>query len=362
MSTPYDALLLVSFGGPEGPDDVMPFLENVTRGRGIPRERLEEVSHHYQALGGVSPINEQNRRLLAALRTELAARGMDLPVYWGNRNWDPFLGPGLERMHADGHRRVLAIATSAYSSYSGCRQYREDLARAAIETGLVADLVIDKVRHYFDHPGFVTPFAEGVEAALRQLADEGIASGATRILFTTHSIPTSMAAASGPPDRFDADGAYVAQHRAAIDAVLARVRSNGIEVPEASLVYQSRSGAPHIPWLEPDISDALRDAHGEGMTAAVVVPIGFISDHVEVIWDLDNEARETCDELGVRMVRVATPGTHPAFVAGLVDLVAERTAGAPAVALSDLGPWPGVCAPGCCANPRVDLPAVAGEA
>src|SRR5512135_802362 len=212
----YDAFLLVSFGGPEAPEDVMPFLENVTRGRGIPRERLEAVSHHYLALDGVSPINEQNRAFLAALRDELASRGIDLPVYWGNRNWDPYLTAELERIHADGHRRVLALLTSAYSSYSGCRQYREDLARSLEAAGLVGRLAIDRIRQYFDHPGFVGPFADGLATALAELEAEGFAAADTRVLFTTHSIPTAMAAASGPQGRFDAGGAYVAQHLAAI--------------------------------------------------------------------------------------------------------------------------------------------------
>jgi ferrochelatase len=359
--TGYDALLLVSFGGPERPEDVMPFLENVTRGRGVPRERLEAVSHHYLALGGVSPINAQNRALLDALRFALAARGIGLPVYWGNRNWAPFVAPELRRVHADGHRRALAIATSAYASYSGCRQYREDLGVALAETGLADALVVDKVRHYFDHPGFVRPFAEGVSAALETLAADGVPLEATRLLFTTHSIPTSMAAASGPPGAFDGGGAYVAQHRAAIAAVLAEARSRDVALPPWELVYQSRSGSPHVPWLEPDINDALRAAERAGVTAAVVVPVGFVSDHVEVVWDLDTEARATCDELGIRMLRVATPGTHPAFVEGLVDLVAERVAGGPVEALSPLGPWPAVCARGCCANPRGPMPTVAGE-
>jgi len=357
----YDALLLVSFGGPEGPDDVMPFLENVTRGRGIPRERLEAVSHHYVALGGVSPINAQNRALLDALAPALAARGIGLPVYWGNRNWAPFVAPTLEQIHADGRRRVLAIATSAYASYSGCRQYREDLGGALVETGLEGRLVVDKVRHYFDHPGFIEPFVEGVAGAVTELATDGVPPASTRLLFTTHSIPTAMADASGPPGLSGPGGAYVAQHLAAIVAVLAGVRGLGVAVPAWELVYQSRSGSPNVPWLEPDINDALRGAAAAGMTAAVVVPIGFVSDHVEVVWDLDHEARETCDELGVRMLRVATPGTHPAFVEGLVDLVAERVAGGPVEALSALGPWPAVCARGCCANTRGPLPTVAGE-
>jgi ferrochelatase len=360
MSGP-DAFLLVSFGGPERPEDVMPFLENVTRGRGIPRERLEEVSHHYLTLDGVSPINDQNRALLDALRSELASRGVDLPLYWGNRNWDPYLTPELGRIDADGHRHVLALVTSAYSSYSGCRQYREDLARSLGEAGLTGSLRIDRIRQYFDHPGFIRPFAEGLAAALADLRADGITPTETRVLFTTHSIPVSMAAASGPPGRSGPEGAYVAQHRAAIACVLEEVRGHGIEVPASRLVYQSRSGAPHIPWLEPDISDALRAEHAEGMRAVVVVPIGFVSDHVEVIWDLDHEARETCDELGVRMLRVGTPGAHPVFVSGLADLIEERIAGRPPAALSGLGPWPAVCPAGCCANPRGDLPAIGGE-
>jgi ferrochelatase len=359
--TDHDAFLLVSFGGPERPEDVVPFLENVTRGRGIPRARLEEVSHHYLTLDGVSPINDQNRTLLAALGSELDRRGIDLPLYWGNRNWDPYLTPELERIHADGRRHVLALVTSAYSSYSGCRQYREDLARSLEECGLVGRLRVDRIRQYFDHPGFIRPFAEGLAAALAVLRADGIPAAGTRVLFTTHSIPLSMAAASGPPAPSDPEGAYVAQHRAAIGCVLEAVRGSGIEVPSWRLVYQSRSGAPHIPWLEPDVNDALREEAAAGVGAVVIVPIGFVSDHVEVIWDLDHEARETCDELGLRMLRVATPGAQPAFVAGLADLVEERIGGRPATALSDLGPWPAACAAGCCANPRGDLPAIGGD-
>ncbi len=361
MTADYDAFLLVSFGGPEGPEDVMPFLENVTRGRGIPRERLEEVAHHYLSLGGVSPINDQNRALLAALRPEFARRGIDLPIFWGNRNWAPFLAPELERIHAAGHRRVLALTTSAYSSYSSCRQYREDLARALEEAGLVGRLEIDRIRQYFDHPGFIGPVADGLAAALTELATEGFDRDAIVVLFTTHSIPTAMAAASGPPGRFPPTGAYVAQHEAAIDAVVAEVRRRGIDVPATALVYQSRSGSPATPWLEPDVNDALRERSVSGKRAAVIVPIGFVSDHVEVVWDLDHEARETCDALGMRMIRVATPGTQPAFVSAIADLVQERRSGAPALAESPLGPWPALCAAGCCANLRTELPAIGGE-
>ena len=361
MIDAYDAFLLLGFGGPEGPDDVMPFLENVTRGRGIPRERLEEVSHHYLALGGASPINAQNRALLAALGPALAERGIEVPLYWGNRNWAPYLAPTLEQIARDGHRRVLAFATSAYASYSGCRQYREDVARGLSETGLDGRLAVDKLRLYFDHPGFIDPFGEGLAAALAELAAEGVTTAETRVLFTTHSIPLAMAEASGPRGRFDADGAYVAQHLAAIELVVASARGRGADVPAWRLVYQSRSGSPHVPWLEPDINDALRAEHSEGARAVVIVPVGFVSDHVEVVWDLDHEARETCDQLGLRMRRVATPGTHPAFVAGVADLVANRIRGEAGAALSPLGPWPSVCAAGCCANLRADLPTVAGE-
>ena len=361
MTGPYDAFLLLGFGGPEAPEDVMPFLENVTRGRGIPLERLESVSHHYLALGGVSPINAQNRTLLAALGAAFDERGIGLPRYWGNRNWNPYLAPVLEQIAADGHRRVLALATSAYASYSSCRQYREDLARGLAETGLDGRLAVDKLRLYFDHPGFIEPSGEGLATALADLAAEGVPVAATRVLFTTHSIPLAMAAASGPRGRFDASGAYVAQHRAAMELVVVSARRRGADVPDRELVYQSRSGAPDVPWLEPDINDALRDAHAAGATAAVVVPVGFVSDHVEVIWDLDTEARETCRALGMRMRRVATPGTHPAFVAAIADLVANRMSDEPGQALSALGPWPSVCAAGCCANLRADLPTVAGE-
>jgi ferrochelatase len=361
MSVAYDAFLLVSFGGPEGPDDVMPFLENVTRGRGIPRERLEEVAHHYLALDGVSPINEQNRVLIAALGREFARRGIDLPIYWGNRNWEPLLAPELQRVHAHGHRRVIAFVTSAYSSYPGCRRYREDLARALSEGGLMGELAIDKVRPYFDHPGFVGPFAEGIVAGLAALADEGLDAADSRIMFTTHSIPETMAAASGPPAPSGAGGAYVAQHLAAIECILDAVREAGADVPTWALVYQSRSGQAHVPWLGPDVNDALRTAHAEGMRGVVVVPLGFVSDHVEVVWDLDREARATCDELGLRMERVPTPGSHPRFVSAIADLVEERRSGVPASALSQLGPWPSVCVVGCCAGPEGDLPTVAGE-
>lgn len=367
---PYDALLLVSFGGPEGQDDVIPFLRNVTAGRGIPDERLEEVAHHYRHFGGVSPINDQNRALKAALEAELAARGIDLPLYWGNRNWGPYLAEAVQQAYDAGHRRLLALVTSAYSSYSSCRQYREDLARALAETGLADEVSIDKVRQYFDHPGFVTPFVEGVRAALGRArsalgADADLARDA-HVLFVTHSIPSTTAVTSGPPGAgLGPEGAYAAQHRAVAEVVMAAVES-GADVagggPGApwSLVYQSRSGAPTTPWLEPDINDEIRALAAAGTRAVVIVPLGFVSDHMEVMWDLDEEAIETAREVGVWAERTPTPGVDPAFVAGLVDLVTERTADAPRPALTALGPWHDVCPAGCCANPRAVLPTVAG--
>jgi ferrochelatase len=366
----YDAVLLVGFGGPEGQDDVLPYLRNATRDRGIPDERLEQVAQHYRHFGGVSPINEQNRRLRAALSAELAARGVDLPVLWGNRNWEPYLPDALREAHAAGHRRLLALATAAYSSYSGCRQYREDLARALAETGLEDEIEIDKVRLYFDHPGFVTPFVEGVRDALVTLRSQlgpDAPSDAVHVLFTTHSIPVAAAETSGPPGAdLGPGGAYVAQHLAVADLVMAGVTSpdGGVEAPW-SLAYQSRSGGPRTPWLEPDVNDAIRELAGRGVRAVVLAPIGFVSDHMEVLWDLDEEATTTARAAGLLVERVPTPGVHDAFVSGLVDLVGERVAASgvgdvPRPALSPLGPWYDVCRPGCCANPRGEQPAVAG--
>lgn len=364
----YDAVVLASFGGPEGQDDVIPFLRNVTRGRGIPDERLEEVSHHYRAFGGVSPINSQNRALRAAMEAELRRRGIDLPVYWGNRNWEPFIADTLQEAYDAGHRRVLAVTTSAYSCYSSCRQYREDLGMALVKTGLEGRLEVDKVRQYFDHPGFVEPFVEGVSAGLAAvragLAEQDAADAPVHIMFSTHSIPMGDAEAAGPRDADGGpayeEGAYVAQHLATAQAVLDRIpEAAGVEW---SLVYQSRSGAPHIPWLEPDISDALRDRYESGARGVVIVPLGFVSDHMEVAWDLDTEAKETCAELGMVADRVPTPGTHRKFVEGLVDLILERTIEnniADRPSTTPLGPWFDVCRPNCCANRRGEKPTVA---
>lgn len=351
VATPvaYDAVLLAGFGGPEGQSDVIPFLRNVTRGRGIPEERLEAVAGHYRAFDGVSPVNGQNRALKAALEAELAARGVDLPVYWGNRNWDPYLRDAVTAAADAGHTRLLAITTSAYSSYSSCRQYREDLAEALAETGLEGTVRIDTVRPYFDHPGFVTPFVDGVRGALAEVAARGISSADIHVLFSTHSIPAADAAASGPPERdFGPGGAYEAQHRAVADVIMAEV--SAATVPY-SLAYQSRSGPPSTPWLEPDVNDAIAELAEHGTKAVVIVPVGFTSDHMEVKWDLDTEAVATAREHGIFAVRVSTPGVQPAFVCGLVDLVLERSAsialeGRPA--MTELGPWRHECPAGCC--------------
>jgi ferrochelatase len=369
----YDAILLASFGGPEGQDDVLPFLRNVTRGRGIPDERLEEVSHHYRAFGGISPINGQNRALKAALEAELAARGIELPVLWGNRNWNPYLPQTLQEAYDAGHRRILMVTTSAYSSYSSCRQYREDIGVALTETGLNGKLEVDKVRQYFDHPGFVEPFLEGTTAGLAKvrqaLANAGTPEAPVHILFATHSIPTRDAEASGrsgdEPRRFEQDSAYVAQHLATGAEIIRRLEAADPATGplEWSLVYQSRSGAPHVPWLEPDINDALEELAEKKVGGVVVVPLGFVSDHMEVAWDLDTEAKETSERLGLAFDRVPTPGTHHKFVAGLVDLITERTVAnhiADRPAVTSLGPWYDVCRPGCCANFRMQKPTIAG--
>ncbi|ALO66228.1 ferrochelatase [Arthrobacter alpinus] len=361
----YDAILLASFGGPEGQDDVIPFLRNVTRGRGIPDERLEEVSHHYRKNGGISPINAQNRALKAALEAELAARNIALPVLWGNRNWDPYIPAVLQDAYDAGHRRLLMVTTSAYSSYSGCRQYREDIGMALTETGLDGKLAVDKVRQYFDHPGFVEPFIEGTAASLTKVRAELAAAGTpeapVHVMFATHSIPTRDAEASGNSElelrEFAENSAYVAQHLAAAEAIMAAVDP----AQEWSLVYQSRSGAPHVPWLEPDINDALTEKAAAGTKGVVVVPLGFVSDHMEVRWDLDTEAAETCAELGLTFDRSPTPGTHQKFVSGLVDLICERTIEnhiEERPAMTKLGPWFDVCNPGCCANFRGAKPAI----
>lgn len=373
--TAYDAVLLASFGGPEGQDDVIPFLRNVTRGRGIPDERLELVSTHYRSFGGVSPINGQNRVLLEALGAEIARRGLGLPVYWGNRNWHPLMDDAVTRAYADGHRTVLALATSAYSSYSSDRQYREDFARVLGSddgTGLGENddpMTIDKIRLFFDHPGFVEPFYEGIRDAIGAWLNDGRAAREIRILFSTHSVPMGDANKSGPRDaEFGEGGAYVAQHTAVAEYLMERLRDEFAAATDIdwSLVFQSRSGPPSQPWLEPDINDVIAELPGEGITAVAVVPLGFVSDHMEVLWDLDNEAKQSAADAGLAFARTRTPGAHPAFVSGLVDLIEERLNGTPAAErphVTPLGPWYDVSRPGSDENERLGFrPAAAGLA
>ena len=360
-------MLLAGFGGPEAPDDVMPFLRNVTRGRGVPDERLAEVSEHYRALGGASPINAQNRALREHLESALRSRGVDLPVLWGNRNWSPYLSDALREARAAGRRSLLAVATSAYSSYSSCRQYREDFAAALIETDLLGVLRIDKVRPYYDHPGFLGPFAEGLATACGEATGAGLRPDQVRVVFTTHSVPLSMADASGT----DSDGRlYVEQHLAACAEVarlagLIGAAAVGDVTSDAGLgwqlAYQSRSGSPHIPWLEPDVGDVISGAAASGARGVIVVPIGFISDHVEVIWDLDTEAAAVAAEHDLWFRRVPTPGVHPDFIAALAELVLERLTG-PADRIgsaTELPARPDCCPAGCC-RPRAIRPTTAG--
>lgn len=367
---PYDAFLLVSFGGPEGPDDVLPFLANVTRGRGIPPERLAEVGAHYHLFGGVSPINGQCRELIAAIRAAFAADGLGLPVYWGNRNWEPYLADTVRQMAADGVRRAIAFVTSAYSSHSGCRQYLGDIEAARAQAGPGAPRV-DKIRPYFNHPGFIEPLAEHTRAALASLPAD--VREHAELVFTAHSIPAAMAAASGP-----AGGAYVAQLTEVARLVSERVEGG---THPWRLAYQSRSGPPSQPWLEPDVCDYLAALARPGGPAVVLVPAGFVSDHMEVRYDLDVLAAQAAGRLGIAMARAATPGTHPRFVRMICELVAERVteppgrpvsgrigaaqpAAAPSaapddrqtgpqrLALGTLGPMADTCPRGCCGYPQ----------
>jgi ferrochelatase len=354
--TPYDAVLLVSFGGPEKPDDVVPFLENVTRGRAIPRERLEEVGEHYFLFGGRSPINDQNRGFLAALREDLAGAGVDVPVYWGNRNWDPYLADTIRQMADDGVTRAACFVTSAYSSYSSCRQYRENLFDAV--QGVERAPQLDKLRLYFNHPGFVEPIVDATLAALADLPDD-VREG-THLAFVTHSIPETMAEGSGPEGN-----AYVEQHLSVAEEVVERVRQETGRRHPHQLVFCSRSGAPHVPWLEPDINDHLEQVHADGAPGVVMVPIGFVSDHMEVVYDLDTEALATAEKLGLPATRAATAGVDPRFVAAVRDLLLERAAveRGEEVVRASVGGLPACwdrCPAGCCPNARDDRPALAG--
>ncbi|MEY4176693.1 MAG: hypothetical protein RLY70_267 [Planctomycetota bacterium] len=331
MAASYDAVLVVSFGGPEGPDDVMPFLENVLRGRPVPRERMLEVAEHYQHFGGISPINVQNRALIAALEQELAAHGPHLPIYFGNRNWHPLLPDTLRKMRDDGVRRAIAFFTSAFSSYSGCRQYRENIAAAREQVGPDAPEV-DKLRVFFNHPGYVEPMAGLLGGCLARIPEERRA--AAEVLFTAHSIPMAMAA----------NCRYELQLRESCRLVAA-----GAGAGSWKLVFQSRSGPPQQPWLEPDVGDAIREARGRGVSDVVVAPIGFISDHMEVMFDLDVEAHDISHELGMNMIRCPTVGTHPRFVQMIRELIVERMSDEPVrLCLGELGPSHDVCPIDCC--------------
>ncbi len=306
MNQTYDALLIVSFGGPEGMDEVMPFLENVLRGKNVPPERMRAVAHHYELFGGVSPINSQNRTLIAALEKELEARGPQLPIYWGNRNWQPMLSDTLRRMAEDGIKHALAFFTSAYSSYSGCRQYREDILRAQDAVGAGAPQ-IEKLRAFYNHPGFIEPNIENVREALNQIPEERRAHA--QIAFTAHSIPLSMAM----------NCAYEAQLQETC-----RLISEGLGHKNWRLVFQSRSGPPSQPWLEPDICDYLTELKEAGKEDVVIAPVGFISDHMEVLYDLDTEARALCEKINLNMFRASTVGAHPVFIKMIRELILER--------------------------------------
>ena len=319
MKTDYDALLVVSFGGPEGMDDVIPFLENVLRGRNVPRERMLKVAQHYEMFGGVSPINQQNRNLIAALEKELDENGPRLPIYWGNRNWHPLLPDTLAQMARDGIRNALAFVTSAYSSYSSCRQYLQNIIDAQAAVGPNAPHV-EKLRVFYKHPLFIKANVDHVRSALAQFEDPK----SVNLVFTAHSIPESMAV--------NCD--YAAQLAEAAGLV-----ADAVEIKNWQLVYQSRSGSPTQPWLGPDITDHLRALRRDGITDVVVAPIGFVSDHMEVVYDLDLEAQKVAQEIGIKMVRAATAGTHPAFVKMIRELVIERI---------DNNVPENICAPDCC--------------
>jgi protoporphyrin/coproporphyrin ferrochelatase len=340
----YDAFLLVSFGGPEGPADVMPFLENVTRGRGVPRARLAAVAEHYYAFGGVSPINQQCRDLLAAVRADFAVSGVPLPLYWGNRNWTPYLADEVRAMTDDGVRRAVAFVTSAYSSYSSCRQYRDDIERARSAAGPDAP-AIEVIRRFHNHPGFIEPFADNARAALATLPAE--VRGQAHLVFTAHSVPVAMAQASGPRG-----GRYVTELAEAARLIAERICDGR---HPWSLAYQSRSGPPSVPWLEPDVSDHLGELAKSGTRAVVVIPVGFVFDHMEVRHDLDVEAAQTAGSLGLAFARAATPGASPRFTSMITDLVLERmapSASRPPAALGIMGAAAQDCPAGCCGGTR----------
>jgi ferrochelatase len=341
VAASYDAILIVSFGGPEKPDDVIPFLENVLRGKPVPRERLLEVAEHYYHFGGVSPINQQVRDLIAALRQELDRADIRLPIYWGNRNWRPLLPDTFQQMADQGVRKVLAFFTSAYSSYSGCRQYRENIEAAQLAVGALSPAV-DKIRVFYNHPGFIAASVERVGDAIRQLPEAQQATAS--IAFTAHSIPMGMASSSQ----------YVTQL-----TETCRLIADELSIPAErwKLVYQSRSGRPSDPWLEPDILDHVTTLREQGQSAVVIAPIGFLSDHIEILFDLDEQAREKCDELGLTMTRAATVGTHPKFIAMIRELIQERLGlASDRRALGPLGPCHDICPIDCCPAPQRPRP------
>ena len=407
----YDAIMLLSYGGPNGPEDVLPFMRNATRGRGIPDERLLQVAAHYKRFGGVSPINACNRRLIADLSAELARRGHDIPLGWGNRNWHPFVTEGLDELAQAGARRILVLPTSAYASYSGCRQYREDLAEAAAalreKWGTIAlggedsadnphaDIIVDKVRPYYSTPGMASAQIASIRRAWEALEARGVDTSGVRLIFVTHSIPVSMEAGSSPfpfrpsigeapapeGDHAEQQGSgasssagtpateisYVAQHHALIQAIMPELRRIlGRADLGYDLVYCSRSGPPQARWLEPDINDFLEEIADGGsdeaagsssdtrpLSGAVVVPIGFICDHMEVVYDLDTEANETAARLGIAYERADTVSTDPDFVSSLVDVLEERAAQARGerperVTVTGTGPFHTVCPSDCC--------------
>ncbi|QGW24705.1 ferrochelatase [Dietzia sp. DQ12-45-1b] len=338
---PVDALLVLSFGGPEGQEDVIPFLENVTRGRGIPASRLEEVATHYRQLGGRSPINDLNREIIANVRAELARRGRDLPIYFGNRNWTPMIEETVRQMTADGVRSAAVFATSAWGGYSGCAQYQEDIARAREQVAGAPTMV--RLRQFYDHPLFIERFADDLRAAMASAAP------GARVIFTAHSVPEAADAVAGPP----ALGGHLYSRQV---AEAARLVAEAAGVADHDLVWQSRSGPPSVPWLEPDVVDHVREiAEAESVRDVVVVPVGFISDHVEVIWDLDTELVNEVRELGVTVTRTATPGPSPEFARMVLELLDEVETGVTGDRLGDV-PALGCnrdgarCAVGCCAR------------
>ena len=345
MADAYDAFLLLSFGGPEGPDDVLPFLRNVTRGRDVPDERLEQVAEHYRHFGGISPINSRNRELLAALHADFEANGIDLPIYWGNRNWKPYLAEAVRAMRDDGVRRALVLATSATGGYSSCRQYRENMAEATTVAGDGAPELF-KLRHFFDHPGFVAANLDGARAALESLPAKE--RGGARLVFTAHSIPVAMNDTSGV-GFVPSGGLYEQQQYETARLVATLLRGADAQF---DLVWQSRSGPPRVPWLEPDINDHLRALAAQGVTAVVVCPSGFVADHLEVLWDLDTEARATAEGLGMHFARAATANGHPAFVRAIRELVLEQLREDEPKSLGTLGLCGWDCPDICCPAPR----------